>query len=168
MKKRADKLWWTFDGGKILLNAVSQRLVLSQRRFGGAVMAKMISDKFIRVQISRIPPRGARCCPRTLIISVLFRRTAYWTAVLTVDYLIPGKQDIFKSKFFSCARLCAKSALLALVRRSAGLRLALISLLLINVNRYITNTYKIPETDWTSVGYWGCKQIIYPIDLYFV
>ena len=53
-KKRTDKFWRTFDVGKILLNTIPQRLVLSQGYFGGAVMAKMIPDKFIRVQIWRI------------------------------------------------------------------------------------------------------------------
>jgi len=43
-----------FDGGKILLNAVSQRFILSQRCFGGAMMAKIIPNKFIRIQIRRI------------------------------------------------------------------------------------------------------------------
>jgi len=42
------------DVGEILLNTIPQRFVLSQRGFGGAVIAKMIPNKFIRVQIRRI------------------------------------------------------------------------------------------------------------------
>jgi len=50
MEKRADKFWRTFDGGKVLIDAAVQRFILSQRCFGGTMMAKMIPDKFIRVQ----------------------------------------------------------------------------------------------------------------------
>jgi len=54
MKKRLDQFWRTFDFGQILFHPISQRLVFSQGSFGGAVMTKMIPDKFIRIQIRGI------------------------------------------------------------------------------------------------------------------